>query len=224
MRRRKLSRLRPQERRLTLPIPRPSSSTAPPCGWAAEQQRNIRVVGRHMVSSQHQHAWDDSQPAFWEVLTCLRSLLLFLLFLQPLLVIRLAQRRPSCAMRTPIRVNGSVYPITSTLQSFSLVDNANTAWTAILASGQTQSTTISGCITLGSPTSGFALYDYVSIYDASGGYTVFPQLSNGAGSNYRIQIEANPGGVTTHGANITVTSGTTYWFTVNVNGTTGTVA
>lgn len=129
----------------------------------------------------------------------------------------------ACAMRSPILVNGTLQPTTSTVQSFASNNSTgHVSFSMFLASGQGKVTTMAGCITLGPPAGGFSLFDFAILYDGSGGYTVFPQLSNGAGSNYVVRIETNPGSVTTHSANTTVTSGGTYWFMAQMNENTGT--
>lgn len=130
----------------------------------------------------------------------------------------MAASQTNCAMQTPIKVGATTYPTSSTQQSFALTDSTSfVTFTMLPASGQGLITSVAGCIILGPPTSGFQLYDFLTLYDGNGKYTVFPQLSNGAGSNYVVRMETDPGGVTTHSANTVVTSGTTYWYTMQMN-------
>jgi hypothetical protein len=84
---------------------------------------------------------------------------------------------------------------------------------------------VAGWITVGVPDEGVSseLYDYWGIYGEITGEYVVMQLDSGRGGvGYGINIETNPGGVTTHSAYITLTPGSTYWCALQADFTGGT--
>jgi len=96
--------------------------------------------------------------------------------------------------------------------------NAATYATGSIPSGHKTLTT-AGFITLGAPAGDFDIYDLITIGGASTGSYAIIQLFNG--NPYSINIETNPGGVTTHSDSITVSQGSTLWYSFHPNYTTG---
>lgn len=104
--------------------------------------------------------------------------------------------------------------------------------TTALDTGKT-SVVISGWITLGPGVGGSILVDYMGL-NGNGGRYASVQLNTGGGGSaytgdpgtYGLELETNPGGVTTHtvaggggtgnSGTLTLSSGTTYWCTLQV--------
>jgi len=87
--------------------------------------------------------------------------------------------------------------------------------------------TMAGWITFGPPQvapGSAVLFDYLIVHGAATGQYVCLQLLNGAapGNTYGLNLETNPGGVTTHSAYITLVPGDTYWVTFQADFTGGT--
>jgi hypothetical protein len=88
--------------------------------------------------------------------------------------------------------------------------------------------TVSGFWTPGPPATGNSdgYFDCVNIAGIETGRGCVLQLNTGGtiggGAGYRVRLETNPGGTTTHSTvQINLTQGTTYWFTMQANYTTG---
>lgn len=143
-----------------------------------------------------------------------------------------AAHQSSCALLGALRVNGTAYPTSHTTQSIDY-DHANATKTADLTIplatgpvGYTQAT-ITGCIIFGpasvSPGS-TGLFDYIFIRTSSAAY-VTVQLNNGdcgGGGIYAVNIEGNPGGVTSHSSCTSALSPTgTYWFSFQYDSAAG---
>lgn len=104
--------------------------------------------------------------------------------------------------------------------------------TTALDTGKT-SVVISGWITLGPAVGGSILVDYMGLNGNNGHYASVQLNTGGGGSayvgdpgTYGLELETNPGGVTTHtvaggggtgnSGTLTLSSGTTYWCTLQV--------
>jgi hypothetical protein len=82
-------------------------------------------------------------------------------------------------------------------------------------------TSISGWVTLGPTDAGASgqPFDLISLFNVNGNYTVL-QLWNGNSPTlgaYALNLHTNPGGVSTTTGDFAVTSGTRYWFSLQMN-------
>lgn len=122
-----------------------------------------------------------------------------------------------------ISIGGVTYAIGSTSKSVAF-DHAQASRTmqVFVAAGH-RAMSVGGFLTFGPPNAGGAstLFDYWVISGDSGGYVAL-QLNNGrGGAGYSLNIESDPGGVTTHSAYLDITPGAAYWCTLLANFTTG---
>jgi len=69
--------------------------------------------------------------------------------------------------------------------------------------------------------SGQPLFDLVSMQGEATGQSVVAQLQSGPSGTYVLEIESNPGGVTTHSSNINVNPRTWYWLSLKGDYNTG---
>lgn len=134
---------------------------------------------------------------------------------------------PATALHSSFLVNGTTYPAGSTTSHTLQLVNSNsfTYATLNMPSGK-RICSVAGFVTLGAPIDGFQLYDLIRFSGIATGQFVVMQLNNGNGSSPRfdINIETNPGGVTTHSSYTRLTQGAKYWFTLKCNYTSGTAS
>jgi hypothetical protein len=88
-----------------------------------------------------------------------------------------------------------------------------------IASIAVRNLTVAGFVTFGQTDTGAsaALYDVVQIQGSVTGQSVILQLDTkqvSGANHYDVNIETNPGGVTTHSSHINVAKDTTYWFSL----------
>lgn len=135
-----------------------------------------------------------------------------------------------CAMQADVSVLGTNFPTSSSTKSIRF-DHAKTQKTMELTFPSRFFTmTVAGCLISGvasvSPGSE-ALYDFVSIFGAATGSFAVMQLNNGdcgGGGTYALNIETNPGGVTTHSSCITISRNTAYWYSLTADFLSGTAS
>lgn len=127
-------------------------------------------------------------------------------------------------LHTAVKVVAITYPTTNPSKALSLDNTHNNTYQGFIIPTNKMSCTIAGFVKLGPPDVGAAsvLFDMANIHTAaSGNFCVF-QLNNGdGGAGYRLFMETNPLGVTTHSPPITAVPGATYWFSMFADFTNG---
>lgn len=119
-------------------------------------------------------------------------------------------------------VNGATYAAGNTNNNrIGVTNSSGTVYAQLTPPQRSQIVTVSGWFTAGAPSNGNQLYDLVGFGGATtGGFSIF-QLRNLI-ANYSVNIESDPGGVTTHSTDIVITQGSTYWFSFRCNWVAGT--
>lgn len=125
----------------------------------------------------------------------------------------------------PVLCNGTTFPVDFANQSLRITNTSTFRYAQFETTITSRKVTASGYIYLAptnNSTTGGGLYDLVSIKGLNtGGFAIMQLNANGSGSSYYLNIESDPGGITTHSTHITVTPATWYWYSFKSDFTIG---
>lgn len=116
-----------------------------------------------------------------------------------------------------LRVNGTAFLKASTHRPIQYDHVVAATYVMYSFAGNRFAASVGGYITFGAANAGASgvLFDLVRLDNLSGDYCAL-QLNNGnaPGTTYGVNLETNPGGVTTHSSYLTVTPGSTHLFSL----------
>lgn len=121
---------------------------------------------------------------------------------------------------TPIRVGSTVYGLNTPARVMQMDHGQAFDYLSFAFKAGFTTASMGAFITFGPSNQGGAsqLWDYIRFKGVSTGQFVVLQLNNGSGGGgYGVNVETNPGGVTTHSTRIDLTPGGRYWCTMRCN-------
>jgi hypothetical protein len=133
----------------------------------------------------------------------------------------LVAAKQTFTLHTPVKVGGTSYSGSTSL-SMSYLHTSGTKTMELDLNATKANVTVAGFITFGPALTSNGLFDYVALYGGINPWYAVIQLETDGATDYNLNIETNPAGVTTHSSNIAITSGSTYCCSMNVDTVGGT--